>query len=82
MSEADSRTPVNSESLPDPGELPGVIRALGELGPTTIIMEEALAKMFDRHPTSIKRAVHLGELPSPYRLFGGNAARPAMTTAG
>jgi len=55
----------------DVDELPGVVRLLGELGPGTIISEAALARMLDRHPASIKRAVKRGELPHPTRLLGG-----------
>jgi hypothetical protein len=52
-------------------DTPGIIRLLGELGRGTVISEAALAKMMDRHPASIKRAVKRGELPHPTRLLGG-----------
>lgn len=48
----------------------GVITELGELGPGAIITESGLAKMMNRHPKSIKRAVSRGELPKPCRLMG------------
>ena len=48
----------------------GVIRELGELSPDTVLSEQALAKIFDRHRVSIKRAVERGELPPSVRLFG------------
>ena len=51
----------------------GVISALGDLSPGSIVTEEGLACLFHRHPVSIKRAVQRGELPPPTRLFGGNA---------
>jgi hypothetical protein len=54
------------------GCLPGVIAALGELKPRTVITEDGLAQLFDRCTTSVKRAVERGELPPPCRLFGGN----------
>jgi len=65
---------VRSESMVDQreGRLPGVIAALGELKPRTVITEDGLAQLFDRCATSVKRAVERGELPSPCRLFGGN----------
>jgi len=50
----------------------GVIAALGELRPRTVITEDGLAQLFDRCATSVKRAVDRGELPPPCRLFGGN----------
>jgi hypothetical protein len=53
-------------------DLPGVMETLGKLEPGAIVNEEGIAKMFDRHPTSVKRAVHRGELPPPTRLFGSN----------
>lgn len=66
-------TPMDAESLPDPGESPGIIAALGELKPGAILTEEGVARLFNRHPASVKRAVQRGELPPPCRLFGGNA---------
>ena len=47
----------------------------GELPPGAILEEEAVARMFNRHPASVKRAVERGELPPPVRLFG----KPAWT---
>jgi hypothetical protein len=51
---------------------PGIIAALGELGPGAVIMEKGLAELFGRHESSVKRAVKRGELPAPTRLFGQN----------
>jgi len=48
----------------------GIIKELGELPPDAVVSEEALAKIFDRHRVSIKRAVERGELPPSVRLFG------------
>jgi len=48
----------------------GIVSELGELGPGTIISENALAKLLKRHPVSIKRAIGRGELPQPIRLMG------------
>jgi hypothetical protein len=52
---------------------PGIIRELGQLEPKAIIYEEGLAKLFDRHLATVKRAVRRGELPPPIRIFGQNA---------
>lgn len=38
--------------------------------PGTLVTEAALARLFRRHPCSIRRAVRRGELPPPVRLFG------------
>ena len=54
-------------------DFPGVIAALGELKPGAIITEEGIARLFNRHVTSVKRAVQRAELPPPCRLFGTNA---------
>jgi len=54
-------------------DLPGVIRELGELGAGAIVTEEGITQLFNRCPTSVKRAVQRGELPPPCRLFGSNA---------
>jgi hypothetical protein len=53
--------------------LPGVIAALGELGPGAVVTEEGVAQLFGRCAVSVKRAVERGELPPPCRLFGSNA---------
>jgi len=47
-----------------------IIREIGDLPPEAVISEQALAKIFDRHRVSIKRAVERGELPPSIRLFG------------
>ncbi len=62
---------VTSEEQPT--RMPGVIAALGELGPGAVIMEDGLCALFDRHGSSVKRAVERGELPPPIRLFGQNS---------
>lgn len=66
-------TPLDVESLPDSGDLPGIIALLGELKPGAILTEAGVARLFNRHVASVKRAVARGELPPPCRLFGGNA---------
>lgn len=48
----------------------GIIRELGDLPVEAVVSEQALAKIFDRHRVSIKRAVERGELPPSIRLFG------------
>ncbi len=47
-----------------------IVRELGELPPDSVVAEDGLAKMFDRHGVSVRRAVERGELPPPVRLFG------------
>ena len=54
----------------DEVDKPGVVPELGFLQPGAVITIDALAKMFDRHPESVRRAVDRGELPPPVRLFG------------
>ncbi|ETW92727.1 MAG: hypothetical protein ETSY2_52740 [Candidatus Entotheonella gemina] len=63
---------VETESMSDANTLPGVIAELGELKPGSIITEEGIAKLFQRHVVSVKRAVQRGELPPPCKLFGAN----------
>ena len=48
----------------------GIILELGDLPAETVISEQALAKIFNRHRVSIKRAIERGELPPSIRLFG------------
>ena len=50
--------------------VPGIIRELGDLPAEAVVSEQGLAKIFDRHKVSIKRAVDRGELPPSVRLFG------------
>jgi len=56
-------------------KISGIVAALGELGDGAVIFEDGLARLFERHPASIRRAVDRGELPRPVRLLG----RPAWT---
>ncbi|MHC4556052.1 MAG: hypothetical protein ACYTFW_12240 [Planctomycetota bacterium] len=48
----------------------GIIKELGDLPADAVVSEHALAKLFNRHRVSIKRAVERGELPPSIRLFG------------
>ena len=48
----------------------GIVRELGDLPADAVVSEQALARIFDRHKISIKRAVERGELPPSVRLFG------------
>ena len=48
----------------------GIIRELGDLPAEAVVTEQGLAKIFDRHKVSIKRAVERRELPPSVRLFG------------
>jgi len=50
----------------------GIVAELGTLGSGAIVTEEGVARMFKRHPASVKRAVQRGELPPPIRMFGQN----------
>src|SRR5262249_21949526 len=64
--------PIDVDSLAEVNSLPGIIAALGELKPGSIVTEEGVAGLFNRHVASVKRAVQRGELPPPCRLFGTN----------
>ena len=61
-----------AQRMDELGNTCGVIAELGVLGTGAIVSEEGIARMFNRRPTSVKRAVERGELPPPCRLFGGN----------
>lgn len=62
-----------SNSSAEPLRSVGIVEELGRLGASAIITEEGVARLFNRHLTSVKRAVRRGELPPPYRLFGKNS---------
>jgi hypothetical protein len=47
-----------------------IVQAIGEMPPDTIVTEDGLAKLFCRHPVSIRRSVQRGELPAAIRLMG------------
>jgi len=68
-----SLAPADVEALGDLSRRPGIVAALGELKAGAIVTEEGVAHLFNRHVTSVKRAVQRGELPPPCRLFGRNA---------
>jgi hypothetical protein len=73
MSDTKSNDPISvglEDSMADPNSLPGVIAALAALHPSTIVTEEGMAHLFNRHMVSVKRAVERGELPPPCHLFG------------
>ena len=63
---------VDTDRLSEAHSLPGIIAMLGELKPGAIVTEEGVAHLFNRHVTSVKRAVQRGELPPPCRLFGAS----------
>jgi hypothetical protein len=65
-------SPIEIENLADGNRLLGIIGVLGELKPAAIITEEGVARLFNRHVASVKRAVQRGELPPSTRLFGQN----------
>jgi len=65
------------QTSPHPGakgdlelDTPGIITELGKLGPNALVTEKGLAKIFRRHPVSVKRAVQRGELPPPTSIMG------------
>jgi len=59
-----------NETVAHPSNDWSIVADLQELGPRSIITEEALAGIFNRCSTSVKRAVERGELPPSVRLFG------------
>jgi len=65
-------TPDTHDTADGPAAAAGIVAELGDLGPGALITEPALARLFNRHPASVKRAVQRGELPPPTRLFGKN----------
>jgi len=79
---AASETKKDNDNGDAKSSQPGIVKELGELGPGAVITEAALARMMDRHPASIKRAVNRGELPPPYRLLGGPVWTAGVTSSG
>jgi hypothetical protein len=65
-------SPIDIENLADGNNLLGIIAVLGELKPAAIITEEGVARLFNRHVASVKRAIQRRELPPSTRLFGQN----------
>ena len=65
-------SPIDIENLADGNNLLGIIAVLGELKAGAISTEEGVARLFNRHVASVKRAVQRGELPPSTRLFGQN----------
>jgi hypothetical protein len=59
-----------NEKTDDKKQALGIIKELGELPTGAVISEQGLARIFDRHQVSVKRAVERGELPPSIRLFG------------
>ncbi len=64
-----------SDKEVDESESGGIFPELGELGAGAIVSEQGLARIFKRHPASIKRAVERGELPPPIHIL----KRPCWT---
>jgi len=60
----------NEVSMQTKTDTGGIIAALAQMAPETLIDETALSGIFNRCPTSIKRAVRRQELPRPVKLFG------------
>ncbi len=48
----------------------GVVAELGMFGDDALLNLEAMARIFDRHPRSIMRAVERGDLPHPFKSIG------------
>ncbi len=68
--ETETREPETLDAEPEAtGDVLGVLR-LDSYGPTAVIFESGLAAMLGRCPTSLRRAVQRGELPTPCRAFG------------
>jgi hypothetical protein len=65
------KSPEQADERADKEISLGIVSELGKLGSGAVISEQALARIFHRHPVSIKRAVARGELPPPTRLLGG-----------
>ena len=66
---------LDIDGVADARSLSGVIAALDEMKPGTIVTEEGLAQFFKRHVVSITRAVERGELPLPSRLFAARVKK-------
>lgn len=69
MTENGSTDDVQGE-VPCEPELTDVITRLGELPPGALLTKEAVARIFNRDPVSIDRAIKRGELPPPVKLLG------------
>ena len=59
-----------AESRNEDSQSIDVCTELGRLNDGTIVSEGGLARIFGKHPISIKRAVERGELPPPTKLMG------------
>lgn len=57
-------------NAPCESDLADVITLIGELPPGTLLTKEAVARIFNRDPVSIDRAIKRGELPKPVKLLG------------
>jgi hypothetical protein len=51
-------------------KIPRLITTLAKLPPDTLISEEELGNIFNRHAVSVTRATEKGELPYPTTIFG------------
>ena len=61
---------ANSENILELINSRDIVVELGELPLDAVVTEQAVATMFDRCPTTVKRAVNRGQLPPPVKLFG------------
>jgi hypothetical protein len=64
-------TPADQIAV-DQDDAPDIFAELGALPAGAIVTEAAMARIFGRHPESVKRAVDRGELPAPARMFGSS----------
>ena len=53
----------------------GIIVALAELPPGTLLTVNGMAQIFGKSPNTIMRAVGEGRLPKPFRIFSENCWR-------
>jgi hypothetical protein len=68
-------TPLSTPPPQEPQETTPdvkIMTALAVLPAQALVSEHALARLFQRDVTSVKRAVARGELPPPVPLFGRN----------
>ena len=61
--------PTTTTAAPEPAPAPE-LAALAEFPPGTPLRLADLARLLKRHPKSVLRAIHRGELPAPFRLLG------------
>jgi len=63
-----AQAPEDTECGPE--DISGILVAFGGLELDDVIDERQLGQLFNRSPESVRRAVNLGHLPPPVRVFG------------